>query len=105
MAHFFDQDKPHGLVKRIMVKKFLEGFIASTLHSGRRALFIDGFAGTGLYGEVWPDKTELFGSPLIALRVAFEHFKKSPSRDPASKSKVFLFFVEKKLKYFNEPKS
>lgn len=81
--NFFETDTPHGLVKRIMYKKYLQAFIPITQqakplygHQSYQTVIIDGFAGTGRYGDSWPEEIEQYGSPLIALMVALNFFYK-----------------------------
>ncbi|XP_045202967.2 uncharacterized protein LOC123556377 [Mercenaria mercenaria] len=69
---FFDGDTEHGLVKRIMYKKYLQAYIEKTQSEKYtlRTMLIDGFAGVGRYGNEWPSEIERYGSPLIALIIA-----------------------------------
>ena len=70
---FRDPGRPHGRVKRIMYKKYLQAFIPVT-QSYYNTVIIDGFAGAGRYGEDWPEEIDAYGSPLIALMVSLNHF-------------------------------
>ncbi|XP_053381398.1 biorientation of chromosomes in cell division protein 1-like 1 [Mercenaria mercenaria] len=80
---FFKKDTIHGLMKRIMYKKYLQAYIAKTQYEkvkyAYKTIIIDAFAGAGRYGPQyqWPAEIEKYGSPLIALMVAlgFSHRK------------------------------
>lgn len=83
-SEFFENDTPHGLVKRIMYKKYLQAFVPVTQNAKPplKTVIIDGFAGTERYGEAWPKETEKYGSPLIALMVSLNFFyKKQHGKD------------------------
>ncbi|KAH3729394.1 hypothetical protein DPMN_055362 [Dreissena polymorpha] len=69
---FFERDSHHGVVKRVMFKKYVQAFLAKTQHSHLRSLIIDGFAGPGRYSNEWPEAIEEYGSPLITLMVVLE---------------------------------
>ncbi|XP_053373658.1 uncharacterized protein LOC128546652 [Mercenaria mercenaria] len=86
---FFGKDSPHGLVKRIMYKKYLQAFIPITQQAkdayGQQlytTAIIDGFAGAGRYGDEWPAEIERYGSPLIALMVSLNYlYRKQHGKD------------------------
>ncbi|KAH3825733.1 hypothetical protein DPMN_127614 [Dreissena polymorpha] len=81
---FFQGDSPHGLVKRVMYKKYLQAYIPMT-QSDRftlRTVIIDGFAGAGRYSNEWPNELEKYGSPLIAMMVVLEHVVKKKEESP-----------------------
>ncbi|XP_071146249.1 uncharacterized protein [Mytilus edulis] len=83
-AEFFEKDTPHGFIKRYMYMKFLEQFIAETQDAGLVRHVYDVFAGEGSrYSNDWSPvnsnegsstNKEMYGSPVIALRVAIEYF-------------------------------
>ncbi|XP_076083842.1 uncharacterized protein LOC143054710 isoform X1 [Mytilus galloprovincialis] len=119
--NFFDEDTPHGLVKRSMYMRYLQQFIASTQQSGHELVtkIYDVSAGIGRYSEEWPSEIEKYGSPLIALHVAIRHFiwkntflnKFEPSEvplkikertNPLSKYYVKLHLIEKDSKKFGK---
>lgn len=58
---------PHTKAKHEILRKYLEGWFPILSSIGGRIVYLDGFAGPGIYsnGEE--------GSPIIALRTAFEH--------------------------------
>ncbi|XP_031557194.1 uncharacterized protein LOC116305417 [Actinia tenebrosa] len=76
MAGFFDEDSPHGKVKRVMWFKYLQAFIAKTQQSTSvdKTIICDVFAGTGVYENNWSTTFTDYGSPLIALRAAIGYF-------------------------------
>ena len=59
--------KPHTQAKHIILRRYLQAWlpIMTTYHG--RVLYIDGFAGPGIYSE------GAEGSPIIALREAKNH--------------------------------
>ena len=76
---FFDSDKPHGLAKRLILKKYLQAYIPIMLPESKplnTLTIVDGFAGAGRYGVDWPVDIEKYGSPIIALHVAIRHLLK-----------------------------
>ena len=75
---FFQKDTHHGLVKRLILKKYLQAYIRMMLSKPNNKLtIIDGFAGTGIYENYgWAHEIEKYGSPIIALRVAIQHLLK-----------------------------
>ncbi|XP_060599630.1 uncharacterized protein LOC132753206 [Ruditapes philippinarum] len=75
---FFDKDTPHGLAKRLMLKKYLQAYIEKTQNEkfNLKTVYIDGFAGEGRYGNEWPSEIEKYGSPLIALMVSLGFYYK-----------------------------
>ncbi|XP_072019264.1 uncharacterized protein [Amphiura filiformis] len=103
-AEFFQRDTHHGLVKRIMYKKYLQAYVAKTQQMAYRhpafrfakTIIIDGFAGAGRYRDkddeddkddddeeeeeeedpksTWQEEIEKYGSPMIALLVVLQFF-------------------------------
>ena len=80
VENFFERDPPHGLVKRLMLKKYLQAYIPIMLPESKpenKLRIVDGFAGTGRYEDYgWPEEIEKYGSPIIALHVAIQHLFK-----------------------------
>ena len=80
--HFFDKDPPHGLVKRFMYRRYLQGYVPIILQSNYNCILIDGFAGAGTYGcygDQVPENLDKCGSPIIALRVVIDYLMKKKS--------------------------
>lgn len=77
---FFENDPPHGLVKRLILKKYLQAYIPIMLPDKKpenKLSIVDGFAGTGIYKDYgWSEDIEKYGSPIIALHVAIQHLLK-----------------------------
>ena len=80
VENFFKSDPPHGLVKRLVLKKYLQAYIPIMLPESKpenKLRIVDGFAGTGRYEDYgWPEEIEKYGSPIIALHVAIQHLLK-----------------------------
>lgn len=72
---------PHTIGKHRVLRNYLEAWFAIIGKSNERMVFIDGFAGPGVYDGGEP------GSPLIALRTYLDHRSRSSFRAEA----VFLF--------------
>lgn len=72
---------PHTKAKHQMLGWYLDGWFPTLSSTNGRVLFLDGFAGRGLYN----DGTE--GSPLIALRRLVEH-----NFFPRMRDREFVFF-------------
>ncbi|XP_045193340.2 uncharacterized protein LOC123549373 [Mercenaria mercenaria] len=79
-AFFKENDTPHGLVKRILYKKYLQAYFPKTQYEkvsyNYKTIIIDGFSGAGRYGNEWPNEIEKYGSPLIAVMVALGFCRK-----------------------------
>ncbi|XP_031552933.1 uncharacterized protein LOC116290091 [Actinia tenebrosa] len=73
---FFENDPPHGKVKRVMWFKYLQAFVAKTQQSTSvgKTIICDVFAGRGVYDNNWSSTFTDYGSPLIALRAAIGYF-------------------------------
>ncbi|XP_060599626.1 uncharacterized protein LOC132753204 [Ruditapes philippinarum] len=93
---FFDEDTPHGLIKRVMLKKYLQAYIAKTQAYNAKTqdelfnlktVYIDAFAGEGRYGSNWPTEIEKYGSPLIALMVVLELYYNRDMKKQGGKNK------------------
>ena len=80
VENFFQSDPPHGLGKRLILKKYLQAYIPIMLPESKpdnKLTIVDGFAGTGRYEDYgWPKEIERYGSPIIALHVAIRHLLK-----------------------------
>lgn len=78
---------PHTQSKHTILRRYWEAWLPIMTKYNQRVLYIDGFAGPGLYsgGED--------GSPLIALKAARDH-------DARPKSEVVFTFIEKDKKRF-----
>lgn len=79
---------PHTRAKHAILRRYLHAWLPIISASGSRAVFIDGFAGPGVYagGEE--------GSPVIAMRALIDH-----AHPKAITSSVhFLFFEDKKAR-------
>jgi len=64
---------PHTKAKHIILRRYLDAWLPIMTRWNGRILYIDGFAGPGIYtnGED--------GSPIIALKAALEHSYKMPA--------------------------
>lgn len=71
------REAPHVLAKRLIYKKYLQGYIPSMMSiPGKQIKVIDGFAGTGRATKLdWPKEIEHYETPIIALRVALHYFR------------------------------
>jgi len=79
--------EPHTVAKHILLRKYLNAWIPILTRHHNKVLFIDGFAGPGVYenGEE--------GSPIIAIKSVLEH-------KLDFKSKILFFFIEKNKKRY-----
>lgn len=78
--------EPHTRAKHVILRRYLQAWLPIISNSSSRVVFIDGFAGPGVYegGEE--------GSPVIAMRALIDH-----AHQKAIKSSVhFLFFEDRK---------
>jgi three-Cys-motif partner protein len=82
------QIDPHTQSKHTILRRYWEAWLPIMTKFNQRVLYIDGFAGPGLYagGED--------GSPLIALKSARDHHAKP-------KSEVIFTFIEKDKQRFD----
>ena len=55
---------PHTAAKHMILRRYLQAWLPILSHRNERVLYLDGFAGPGIYSEGEP------GSPIIALRTA-----------------------------------
>jgi len=76
--------KPHTKAKHEILKKYLAAWFPILSSYSGRIVYIDGFAGPGIYS----DGEE--GSPLIAIRTAYEHMLKGKFRE------IAFLFIEKR---------
>jgi three-Cys-motif partner protein len=58
---------PHGRVKHLILKRHLDAWLPIMTRSFPRLVYVDGFAGPGIYEGGEP------GSPIIALRAAIHN--------------------------------
>lgn len=58
---------PHTLAKHDLLKRYLGAWFPIMARNNRKLVFLDGFAGPGVYDTGEP------GSPLVALRSLVEH--------------------------------
>lgn len=85
-SNFFDRDSPHGLVKRIILYRFLQAQVGRALNTPRingdfDITYVDTFSGTGIDRNIEEEGNmdgldianeaecpfdEHFGSPLVA---------------------------------------
>lgn len=75
--------EPHTAAKHRILRNYLNAWFPILNKYHKRLVFIDGFSGPGIYMGGEP------GSPIIALKVASEHFK------PINGEAVFLFVEER----------
>jgi len=82
--------EPHTRAKHSILTRYLGGWfpIMSTFP---KILYLDGYAGSGIYDDDSP------GSPLIALRMARDHFLKSQ----ISKGEKAFYFIERDKKTYS----
>lgn len=75
----------HTHAKHVILKKYLEAWIPIITTGNERVLFVDGFAGPGVYegGEI--------GSPIIAIDALLNH-----SYAKNIKSAIHYYFIEEK---------
>ena len=74
--------EPHTRAKHAILQRYLQAWIPILTRKFERVLYIDGFAGPGLYSKGEP------GSPIIALETAL-------ARKDQIQANVFFYFVEK----------
>ena len=117
---FKKKDSPHGLAKRILLYRYLQGEFARGLRTHWRPenqskyntqeyamTYFDPFAGAGLYEDpnnaeeiqyvedgqcICPFKDEKYGSPLVALYALYQHITE---QKVYGTKKVLLVFAEK----------
>jgi len=77
--------RPHTRAKHALLEEYLKGWYAVIGARERRAIFLDGFAGRGVYADGSP------GSPVIALRTLLAH---SAFKRLSQCEFVFLFVEE-----------
>ncbi|XP_033096639.1 uncharacterized protein LOC117100906 [Anneissia japonica] len=107
-SSFFKTDKPHGLAKRTILKKYLQSWVPRMYYTNNPEIcYLDGFAGAGVYGSKtisellqsgYPN-IEQFGSPIIALLVVLDHFdevKASHQSIGRPRSAKFIFIEKDK---------
>ena len=77
---------PHTKAKHEILEYYLKAWFPILASTNKKILYLDGFAGPGLYqnGEE--------GSPLIALRTAIEH-----KLQTNFKAEIIFIFIEKDL--------
>lgn len=75
--------EPHTRAKHEILKNYLQGWFPILSRYSGRIVYIDGFAGPGIYsgGEE--------GSPLLAIRTAKDHILK-----PYSRAEIIFLFIE-----------
>lgn len=78
--------RPHTKAKHEILKEYLKAWFPILTTYNQRIIYIDGFAGPGIYsgGEE--------GSPLVAIRTAIDHTQKNRF------NKIFFVFIEKDQK-------
>ena len=74
--------EPHTLAKQEILRRYLQAWMPILGRHHERIVYIDGFAGPGIYEGGHP------GSPIIALKVAIEHAAR------ISDEMVFLFIEQ-----------
>lgn len=74
--------EPHTLAKHAILRRYLQAWIPILGRWNSDILYIDGFAGPGVYLGAEP------GSPIIALQTAIEHQAKLPGN-------IHFWFIEK----------
>jgi three-Cys-motif partner protein len=85
---FFEKPQPAAVLKHGILKRYVPVFASKTgsQSEGGRVVYIDGYAGEGLYKDGSP------GSPALAVDVA---------RQIAQTRELRCFFIEKKRKVFD----
>ena len=76
---------PHTKAKHTILERYLKGWFPIMSHRNERIVYLDGFAGSGIYNS------GDFGSPVIALRVANEHVH----QEAMLQGEKMFYFVEK----------
>lgn len=84
--------KPHTRAKHVLLRRYLGAWFPILTSGGfnRRVIYIDGFAGPGIYSGGEP------GSPIIVLDTLVNHSNFSK----LSETEFIFIFVELKKKYF-----
>ena len=77
--------EPHTAAKHDLLKHYLDAWFPILASSERRIIFLDGFAGPGIYENGKP------GSPIIALRTLLDH----DSFDRFKRCEFIFHFIEK----------
>lgn len=97
MSEFFEKSKRgRGKAKHAVLDQYLKAWIGIQCQSttwNTPVLYIDGFAGPGIYNTV--EGSEEKGSPIIAYNAATEH--SLISNFIQMDNKIMLIFVEKNL--------
>jgi three-Cys-motif partner protein len=75
--------EPHTAVKHRILQNYLNAWFPILNRCHRRVIYLDGFSGPGVYKGGEP------GSPIIALKTAYEHFR------PINGEAVFLFVEDR----------
>jgi three-Cys-motif partner protein len=88
--------EPHTLAKHTILRRYLEAWLPIMLREYSRIVYIDGFAGPGIYAGGEP------GSPIIALDVASKH---GPLRLTPPKGTLDIFFIEEREDRFRRLES
>jgi three-Cys-motif partner protein len=85
--------KPHTAAKHELLRRYLGAWYPILAQSGynRRIVYIDGFAGPGIYSGGEP------GSPIIAMNTLVTH----PAFPRLSHTEFVFVFVEKRKAYFD----
>jgi three-Cys-motif partner protein len=78
---------PHGKVKHLIFQRHLDAWLPIMTRSFVKLLYVDGFAGPGVYEGGEP------GSPIIALRAAI--FNRALKARPPDCELEFLFIEER----------
>jgi three-Cys-motif partner protein len=78
---------PHSKVKHVILRRHLDAWLPIMTRSFPKLLYVDGFAGPGIYETGEP------GSPVIALRAAI--FNKALKAKPPDCELGFLFIEER----------
>jgi len=81
--------EPHTEAKHIILRKYLDAWLPIISRYSGRVIYIDGFAGPGMY------KGDKEGSPVIALKAVIEHKLRSQMRAEFK----FLFIEQDKKRY------
>ena len=86
--------KQHTLAKHALLREYLAAWFPILAWGGqnRRVIFLDGFAGPGIYADGEP------GSPLIALKTLIEHDRFS---DLLETEFIFIFIEKIKERFSN----
>ncbi len=86
---------PHTKAKHTILERYLKGWFPIMSKWNQRIVYLDGFAGSGIYNSGDP------GSPVLALRVADDHVL----HNMMLKGEKVFYFVEKDHRTFNTLKS